>query len=535
MHGKALDGDHAFAAEFRGQTLWILNFREIPMSFLGIDVGTSATKVLVLNANGTIAGTAESPHDLLTPKPGWTEQRPEQWWAASVKAARAALKKARVRADQVHAIGLSGQMHGSVFLDKNGKVLRPALLWNDQRTAEQCAKIERLAGGRSELIAMVSNPALTGFTAPKILWLREYEPKKFERCKHVLLPKDYIRYRLTHDYVSEVSDASGTLLLDVKNRTWHAKLLSRLQLDPDLLPALVESQHITGELSDEAAGELGLKAGIPVVGGAGDQAAGAVGTGVVLPGLVSASMGTSGVIFATSGQPQTDPFGRVHTMCHAIPDTWCVFGCMLSAGGSLQWLRNTLFASEMARAKRGWDPGTLYPQMIEEAQIASPGSENLLFLPYLTGERCPHADPHATAAFVGLTARHARRHLIRACLEGITFGMREQIQIFRELQIPISQVRASGGGARSEFWRQLQADMYNAPVVTINVHEGAALGAAILAAVGAGHFNSVPEAAKALIAIQTRSTPNKKLAAFYADYYKKYAALYPTLKPTFNV
>ncbi|MCL2639944.1 MAG: xylulokinase [Phycisphaerales bacterium] len=496
------------------------------MGFLGIDIGTSATKVLVLNANGKIIATAESPHDLLTPKPGWTEQHPEQWWAATVKATRAAMKKARLRADQIHAIGLSGQMHGSVFLDKSGKVLRPALLWNDQRTAAQCQQIEQLAGGRSKLIDMASNPALTGFTAPKILWLRDNEPKKFERCKQVLLPKDYIRYRLTNDYVGEVSDASGTLLLDVKNRKWHAELLSKLQLDADLLPALVESQHITGELTDEAAKELGLKAGIPVVGGAGDQAAGAVGTGVVLPGLVSASMGTSGVIFATSSQPQTDPRGRVHTMCHAIPDTWCVFGCMLSAGGSLQWLRNTLFADAVAKAK---DPGSLYRQMIAEAQAVSPGSENLLFAPYLTGERCPHADPAATAAFVGLTARHNRKHLIRACLEGITFGMREQIEIFRELQIPITQVRASGGGARSEFWRQLQADMYNAPVVTINVHEGAALGAAILAAVGAGHYNSVPEATKALIAIQTRSTPNKKSAAFYAEHYKKYAALYPAL------
>jgi xylulokinase len=503
------------------------------MTFLGIDIGTSATKALLLGNNGKVLATAESPHTLLTPKPGWTEQHPEQWWQATCKATRAAIKKAKLKSHQIAAIGLSGQMHGSTFLDKSGKVLRPALLWNDQRTAKQCADIEQAAGGRDQLIAMVANPALTGFTAPKILWLRDNEPAKFEKCRQVLLPKDYIRFRLTQDYVSEVSDASGTLLLDVKKRSWHTDLIHKLQLDPDLLPALVESQNITGEVTDEAAKELGVSPGIPVVGGAGDQAAGAVGTGVVLPGLVSASMGTSGVIFAASSAPQTDPLGRVHTMCHAIPNTWCVFGCMLSAGGSLQWLRNTLFANDVKRSKREGDPGSLYPAMIAQAQLAPPGSENLLFLPYLTGERCPHPDPAARGAFIGLTARHGPQHLIRACIEGITFGMREQIQIFRQMGIPIHQIRASGGGARSPFWRQLQSDMYNAPVVTINVSEGAALGAAILAAVGSGAYTSVPEATRAIIKVKDQSRPNKKSAAFYAQHYEKYASLYPALKPHF--
>jgi len=500
------------------------------MAFLGIDIGTSGTKVLLLSSSGQVLATAESPHELLTPKPGWTEQDPEGWWKATQLATKAVLKKAKFKGDQVKAIGLSGQMHGSTFLDANGKVLRPALLWNDQRTAKQCAEIESKAGGRNALIDMVSNPALTGFTAPKILWFRENEPKKFEKCKQVLLPKDYIRFRLTNEYCSEVSDASGTLLLNVKTRSWHSGLISKLGLDAELLPPVVESQDITGELTEEAAKLLGLKAGIPVVGGGGDQAAGAVGTGVVEPGLVSASMGTSGVIFATSSGPQTDPAGRVHTMCHAIPNTWCVFGCMLSAGGSLQWLRNTLYAEQIKKLK---DPGELYPHMIKLAESAPLGAENLFFMPYLTGERCPHPDPNAKAGFIGLTVRHGLPHMIRATIEGITFGMREQIMIFREMGIGIKQVRAGGGGARSQFWRQLQSDMYQAPVVTINVSEGAALGVAILAAVGAGAYKSVPEACKAIIKVKDQSKPEKKAAAFYDAQYRKYGALYPTLKSTF--
>ncbi len=500
------------------------------MAFLGLDIGTSGTKALLLSPDGRVLAAAESPHTLLTPKPGWTEQQPAEWWKACILSTKAALKKAKLKPDAVKAIGLSGQMHGSVFLDASGKVLRPALLWNDQRTAAQCREIEERAGGREGVIQRVSNPALTGFTAPKILWLRENEPAKYEKCRQILLPKDYIRYRLTNEYCSEVSDASGTLLLDVKARTWHREMIALLGIDMALLPRLVESQEITGNLSAEAAREIGLPGGIPVVGGAGDQAAGAVGTGVVLHGLVSAAMGTSGVIFAASPGPQTDPLGRVHTMCHAVPGMWCVFGCMLSAGGSFQYMRNTFFADEIKKAK---DPGAIYPKMIAEAQIAPPGSENLYFLPYLTGERCPHPDPHARAGFIGLTPRHNRSHLLRATLEGITFGMREQIDIFRQMGIPIEQIRASGGGARSDFWRQLQADMYKAPVVTINASEGAALGAAILAAVGAGAFGSVPEACKGIIRVKDKSNPVKKMMQFYDRQYAGYAALYPALKAWF--
>jgi xylulokinase len=506
------------------------------MAFLGIDVGTSGTKALVLSRKGTVLATAEAPHELLTPRAGWTEQRPEGpggWWDAVIAAARAALRKAGKR-EPVEALGLSGQMHGSVFLDKRGRVLRPALLWNDQRTAAQCREIEQKAGGRQKLIDMVSNPALTGFTAPKILWLREHEPKRFDQCAQVLLPKDYIRFRLTGEYATEVSDASGTLLLDVKRRRWHDGLLRLLDLSTDLLPRVTESQEVSGHLTPAAADALGLPAGLPVVGGGGDQAAGAVGTGVVQAGLLSAAMGTSGVLFAASAAPVTDPDGRVHTMCHAIPGTWCVFGCMLSAGGSLQWMRNTFFADALQKLTRsGKDPGALYPQMMKLAQAAPAGAEGLLFLPYLTGERCPHADPDARGAFIGLTPRHGLPALLRAAVEGITFGMREQVAIFRELGIPVREIRASGGGARSPFWRQLQADIYAAPVVTINVAEGAALGAALLAAVGAGAYATVPEACAAVIRVQERSRPRAKMARFYDERFAAYQRLYPALQPCF--
>ena len=496
--------------------------------YLGLDFGTSSVKGVIIDDKQKILATASSPLKVSRPHPGWSEQNPEDWWKAANNVVKA-LRKAKPKAvAAVKGIGMSGQQHGATLLDKNGKVLRPCILWNDARSFEECKDILRDC---PDAPAITGNVPLAGFTAPKLVWVRKHEPKVFDQVAKVLLPKDYIRYRLTGDFATEVSDASGTLLLDVKARAWHTGLMGKLQIDPALLPRVVESQTVTGTLSPEAAAMLGLAPGVPVVGGGGDQAAGAVGTGVVLPGLVSASMGTSGVIFAASGSPQTDPLGRVHTMCHAIPDTWCVFGCMLSAGGSLQWLRNTLFAAEI---KKAGDPGSIYPAIIKEAQSAAAGAENLFFLPYLTGERCPHPDPAARGAFIGLTPRHDRRHLIRAVLEGITFGMREQIQIFREMKIPIQQVRASGGGARSEFWRQLQADMYNAPVVTINVSEGAALGAAILAAVGQGHYASVPQATKAIIQIRTTAKPSKKAAALYDAQYQKYAALYPSLKPNFR-
>jgi xylulokinase len=499
---------------------------------LGIDIGTSGTKTLVCDEDGRVLATAVAEHPISSPKPGWSEQNPEDWWQACCIATKAVLKRAKLKPADIGGIGLSGQMHGSVFLGDGPKALRPALLWNDQRTAEQCQQIEYKAGGREALIELVANPALTGFTAPKILWVREHEPKVYERTRHILLPKDYIRYRMTGDYATEVSDASGTLLLDVVHRTWSDRLLGLLEIDKGLLPRLHESPEVTGSLHKEAARTLGLAAGIPVVGGGGDQAAGAVGNGIVSSGVVSATLGTSGVVFAHADQPTRDPQGRVHTMCHAVPGKWCVFGCMLSAGGSFQWLRNQLGQAEVALAKRKKvDP---YQLLIAEAATAPPGSEGLFFLPYLTGERCPHPDPYARGAWIGITARTTRAMLIRSLLEGVTFGMRDALEIMRGMGIDVTQVRASGGGARSDFWRHLQADVYQSPIVVTNAAEGPAYGVALLAGVGTGVWGSVEEGCRCSIKQVERVAPNKKQSAIYDKLYAVYDKLYYDLKDRFR-
>src|SRR6266850_1845197 len=499
---------------------------------LGIDIGTSGTKTLICDEDGTVLATATAEHPIFSPKPGWSEQNPEDWWKATCKATNAVMKRAKVRATDIGGVGLSGQMHGSVFLaDGSTKPLRPALLWNDQRTAKQCEEITSKAGGRESLIEMVANPALTGFTAPKILWVRENEPKVYEKTRHILLPKDYIRYRMTGEYATEVSDASGTLLLDVRNRTWSNRLLELLDIDRSLMPRLHESYEVSGKISANVAKELGLIAGIPVVGGGGDQPAGAVGNGIVSSGIVSATLGTSGVVFAHSDQPTLDPKGRVHTMCHAVPGKWCVFGCMLAAGGSFQWFRNQLAHDEVHAAKRrGIDP---YELLIKEAEKAEVGSGGLFFLPYLTGERCPHPDPCARGGWIGITARTLRRDMIRSLLEGVTFGMRDAMEIMREMNIPIREVRASGGGARSKFWRQLQADIYNTPIVTTNASEGPAYGVALLAGVGTGVWKSVEEACKSSIKQTEKIGPNKRLFAQYEPMYATYRKLYFDLKDRF--
>ncbi len=502
--------------------------------FCGIDIGTSATKTLLCTARGRVLATAAAEYPVHTPRAGWSEQDPEDWWQATIKTIAAVCRKAKKKPSQITAIGLSGQMHGSVFVDKKGRSLRPALLWNDQRTAKQCAEIEKRAGGRKKLIEMVSNVALTGFTAPKILWVRENDPRTYGKTSKILLPKDYIRLRLTDTYATEVSDASGTLLLDVKKRAWHRTLLAKLDIDADLMPPVHESADVTGTVSKEAASLTGLKAGTPVVGGAGDQPAGAVGNGIVRAGIVSATLGTSGVVFAHSDQPVPNEQGNLQSFCHAVPGAWCVFGCMLSAGGSLQWLRNALWADEVrAAAKAKRDPGSLYPRLIAEAATAPAGCESLLFLPYLTGERCPYPDPNARGGWVGLTVRHSRPHMVRSVLEGITFGMRDQIELMRAGGLKIRQVRASGGGAASDFWRQMQADMYHADVVTVNTQEGGALGVALLAAVGAGEYASVPEACQEAIRVNTTCKPDRKTARIYDRLYPLYRSLYQNLRTDF--
>lgn len=502
------------------------------MSYLlGIDIGTSGTKTLICDRDGNVLATAMSEHPIYSPKPGWSEQHPIDWWNATQTATRVVLKKSKIRGDQVSAIGLSGQMHGSVFLDKSGNVIRPALLWNDQRTADECEEIEKKAGGRNELIAMVANPALTGFTAPKILWLRKNEPRNYEKTVQVLLPKDYIRFCMTGEFATEVSDASGTLLLNVTKRQWSTDLLNKLKIDRDLLPRCYESFEVTGKLSAGAAKQLGLKPGIPVVGGAGDQAAGAIGNGIVSSGIVSATLGTSGVVFAHSDHPTRDPLGRVHTMCHAVPGKWCVFGCMLSAGGSFQWFRNQLAQTEIAQAKRTRvDP---YELLVAQAEQAPLGSEGLFFLPYLTGERCPHPDPFARGAWIGLTSRTTRNMMIRAVMEGVTFGMRDAIEIMKDMKIPITQIRASGGGAKSPFWQQLQADIYQTPIILTNASEGPAYGVALLAGVGTGVWKSVEEACRSSISQTRKVQPRKRIASAYEKHYQIYRKLYHDLKERF--
>ena len=500
--------------------------------YLGIDIGTSGTKTLAMQEDGRILASATEEYPLSSPKPGWSEQAPSDWWQASVKSVRRVMKAAKLKPADVAGIGLSGQMHGSVFLDKAGEVIRPALLWNDQRTAAECHEIESLAGGRDKLIQMVANPALTGFTAPKILWLRNKEKKNFQKTVKVLLPKDYVRYRLTGEFATEVSDASGTLLLDVVNRDWSHKLLGKLQLDASLLPKVYESEDVSGKLSDLVAKEMGLLPGTPVVGGGGDQAASAIGNGIVRKGVVSATMGTSGVVFAHSDQVQVDPAGRLHTFCHAVRGKWHMMGCVLSAGGSLQWFRNQLCDSEMTAAKKQKiDP---YELITQQAAAVAAGSEGLFFLPYLTGERTPHADPNARACWIGLSLRHGKGHMARAVMEGATYAMRDSLEIIRSMQIPVSEIRLSGGGARSQFWRQMQADIYGQPVCTINAEEGPAYGVALLAAAGTGAYKDVVEACNATISVVTKTSHKAAAVKTYNAGYPVFQKLYQSLREDFS-
>jgi len=499
--------------------------------FLGIDVGTTSTRVLAISETGQRIASATYEYPLSTPRPGWSEQQPEDWWEATVHGIRQLVGEGKIRPGEVRGIGLSGQMHGSVFLDRAGAVIRPALLWNDQRTAAECAEIEAAAGGRNRLIELVANPALTGFTAPKILWLRKHEPEHFERVDKVLLPKDYIRYRLTGEFATEVSDASGTLLLDVRNRRWSGELLEKLKLPTSLLPQVYESEEVSGKLSRSAAELLGLPECVPVVGGGGDQAAGAVGNGIVRGGVISATMGTSGVVFAHSDEVQIDPEGRVHTFCHAVRGKWHVMGVVLSAGGSLQWYRNQLGQPESAVAKvLGVDA---YEVLSSEAAVAPPGCEGLYFLPYLTGERTPHADPHARGAWIGLSLRHGRAHLVRSVMEGATYAMRDCLEIIRGMKIPVTEIRLSGGGARGAFWRQLQADIYGQAVSTINAEEGPAYGVALLAAVGTGSFRTIEEACSATISISQTVPAVESTARKYDRLYPMYGQLYRSLRSSF--
>lgn len=496
---------------------------------LGIDVGTTGSKALLIDERGEVVASATEEYPMYTPYPLWAEQEPEDWWQATVKSISRVMK-GRSAAD-VKGVGLTGQMHGLVLLDKEGKVLRRCIMWNDQRTAPQCASITEKIGLK-RLLELTGNPVLPGFTAPKIVWVRENEPEIYAKVAHVLLPKDYIRYRLTGEFATEVSDASGTSLLDVGRRQWSNEVLDALEIPREWLPECYESPEVSGRISPKTAELTGLSSGTPVVGGGGDQAAQAVGSGIIESGLVSVTSGTSGVVFASTDEFLIEPEGRLHAFCHAVPGKWHLMGVMLSAGGSLRWYRDALGGVEKeVAALTGQDP---YELLTLEAAQTPPGCEGLLFLPYLIGERTPYPDPYARGVYMGLTLRHNKSHLVRAVLEGVSYGLRDSLELIKALGLEIRQVRASGGGARSALWRQIQTDIFNTEMVTINVTEGAAYGAALLAGVGAGIYASVEEACRKAIRVVERTSPIPENAALYEKYYPVYRALYKALKPHFD-
>jgi xylulokinase len=493
------------------------------MFWLGIDIGTGGSRALLIDDKGAVRYAYTAPHDDMTMlRPLWAEQRPENWWEAAQKAIRGVLEQAGVNGDAVRGIGLSGQMHGLTLLDKNDNVIRPALIWCDQRSQEQVDWINTTVG-RQMVLDSIANPVLTGFTLPKLIWVRDHEPAVFDQVAKVLLPKDYVRFRLTGEYASEVSDASGTAMFDVVNRRWSTELISALGLNRSILPSVYESQDISGRLTRAAAEATGLREGTPVVGGAGDQAASAVGNGIVEAGIVSCTIGTSGVVFAHTSQPAYDPDGRVHTFCHAVRGAWHVMGVTQGAGLSLQWFRKEI------------EPGIDYDALTAEAAQAAPGSQGLYWLPYLMGERTPHLDASARGGWIGITAKHKRADLIRALLEGVSYSQKDCLDIIEGMGVPVTSVRVSGGGAKSAFWRQMLADVFQKPVITLETQEGSAYGAGILAMVGTGAFDSVAEACRAVVREVSRVCPRADEADVYARGHEVYASLYPSLKPVYRV
>ncbi|MBE0669074.1 MAG: xylulokinase [Anaerolineales bacterium] len=490
--------------------------------FLGIDTSTTSSKALLIDSKGEVVAVASSPHTLQTPKPLWSEQNPLEWWDAVAGSIKSVLEKAGVSGERVAAVGLTGQMHGLILLDESGNVLRPAILWNDQRTQSQCDEIHRRIG-KEKFIRITGNVALTGFTAPKILWVQENEPEVYAKAKHVLLPKDYIRLKLTGEYAMDKADGAGTVLFDLKSRDWSAEVLDALKIDASWMPRTFEGTEFTGRVTEEAASLTGLKVGTPVAAGGGDQAAQAVGVGAVEPGIVGLTVGTSGVIFATTPSALIEPEGRLHAFCHAVPGMWHFMGVMLSAAGSLQWYRDTLA------------PDMSFDDLVKEAESAPAGCEGLLFLPYLSGERTPYPDPLARGSFIGLTLRHTRAHMTRAVLEGVAFGLKDSFTLIQNAGLGnIAQVRASGGGTKGALWRQILASVLEAELVTVNTSEGAAFGAALLAGVGAGAWANVPAACKETVRLTGQTLPDDEQVKTYRKMYPLYQELYPTLKSSFE-
>jgi xylulokinase len=488
---------------------------------VGIDISTTATKALLIDDSGTVVAVGSSSYDYDVPRPMWTEQDPLLWWEAAIVAIQAVLDNTDIPASDIDAVGLTGQMHGSVLLDDAGDVVRPAILWNDQRTSAECDEIRRRVG-RERLIEISGNDALTGFTAPKLLWVANHEPDNWARVATILLPKDYVRYRLTSDRAVDVAGGSGTILFDLAQRTWSAELLEALEIDRRLCPPTHEGTETTGKVTAAAATATGLVEGTPVVAGGGDQSANAVGVGAIESGIVALSLGTSGVVFASSDRPSVDPEARVQAFCHAVPGRWHMMGVMLSAAGSLRWFRDAVA------------PGAEFGDLVEGAREVPPGSDGLFFLPYLTGERTPHPDPQARGAFIGLTVGHDLRHMTRAVLEGVAFGLRDGLDLMIEAGVPKpGSIRASGGGIKSPLWRQILADVLDAEIETVSTEEGAAYGAAVLASVAAGHHDTPRSATETMVHTERVAQPSVDRDN-YATLHEGYRSLYPALKPVFH-
>ena len=492
------------------------------MFWLGLDVGTSGSRALLVDDQGSVRYSFTAAHrDMQMPRPLWAEQEPEDWWRASQLAIAGVLKEGGVSGGDVRGVGLSGQMHGLVLLDAEQRVIRPALIWCDQRSQNQVDAINAQLGA-DNVLRWTANPVLTGFTLPKLLWVRDNEPKKFEKLRKILLPKDYTRLKLTGEFASDVSDASGTALFDVTNRSWSEQMVRGLGLDREILPRVYESSDVTGRVSREAAEATGLAEGTPVVGGAGDQAASAIGNGIVEPGTVSCTIGTSGVVFAYLAEPAYDAAGRVHTFCHAIPHAWHVMGVTQGAGLSLQWFRNQL------------TPERAYTDLTAEAADAPAGARGLFWLPYLMGERTPHLDARARGAWIGLTASHTRADLIRAVLEGVCYSQKDGLEIIRELGAKPARIRLSGGGAKSTFWHQLFADIFDRPVSTLETQEGSAYGAALLALVGTGEYGSAADVCRKAVQEVAVKEAQRETAGLYQKHYQIYRSLYPALSSAFR-
>jgi len=492
--------------------------------WLGVDVGTSGLKALAVDESGKIAASALVEYGMETPQPGWAEQDPAQWWKSFKKTITLLEKKVPGLPESLAGIGLTGQMHSSVFLDSDFKVIRPAILWCDQRPAKECEDITKKAGF-DNLVEMTLNRCLTGFTLPKLVWLKNHEPENFKRLKHLLVCKDYIRFLLTGELATEVSDASGTLMFDVKARAWSNRLINMLDIDPAVLPKCFESPAVTGKLTKSAADELGLNPGVPVVGGGGDQAAGAIGNGIVEEGAVLISIGTSGVVFAAHNKPLFDAKARLHSFCHAAPGLWHSMGVMLSAGGSLRWLREVL---------REVNPKIDYPDMTKLAEKVAPGCDGLSFLPYLTGERTPHFDPFARGVFFGISLKNGLGHLTRAVIEGVSFGLKDSVEIMKESQVKVDKFYLSGGGAKSDFWSQLMADILEAKIYRLKVDEGPGFGCALLAMVGTKRFKDVREAAKKTLKLRDSFSPHEKTSKRYQELYRSWKTLYPAMAERFR-